>query len=312
MILNQNARNLAVENAVDLPNNALRLLDSTVSRPIEHEPEYFRSIVEKDTGIHWWRLTPNCPAKFTPDLVASLRSFQDEFALRMRNLIAGGRGDEVPRYHVLTSDIDGIFNLGGDLSYFYRLIREGKRQQLARYARDCVKLVYHNAVAFDLPMTTIALVRGNALGGGMEAALSARIIVAERHVRMGLPEVLFNMFPGMGAYQYLCRRMPATAAERLILSGKLYGADELHDMGVVDHLVDTGEGEEAVRRLVSRERTHFGAAQAFRKAADADDPVSLDRLLQFVEHWVDAAMSLDERDLNRMRYLIRSQYERGL
>jgi DSF synthase len=312
MILKQPIQEKTTDDTVGNPNLTLHLLDSTVSRPTHDEPEYFESIVETETGIHWWRLTPNCPAKFTPELVARLRRFQEEFGLRMRNLISTGRADEVPRYHVLTSDIDGIFNLGGDLSYFYRLIRDRKREQLAKYARDCVDLVYRNAVAFDLPMTTIALVKGNALGGGMEAALSARVIVAERHVRMGLPEVLFNMFPGMGAYQYLCRRMTPLAAERLILSGKLYEAEELYEMGVVDHVVDTGEGEEEVRRLVHRERNHMRASIAFRKAVNDDDPVTRERLMEFVESWVDAAMALEERDLSHMRYLIRSQQDRGL
>lgn len=293
-------------------NGTVHLLDTAARRPTGDEPGLFESIVESETGIHWWRLKPNCPAKFTPELVAGLLGFQKEFGRRMRNLLAKGRVEEVPRYHVLTSDIDGVFNLGGDLSYFYRLIRDGKRDALARYARDCVDLVYNNATSFGLPMTTIALVKGNALGGGMEAALSASVIVAERHVRMGLPEVLFNMFPGMGAYHFLCRRMTPSAAERLILSGKLYEAEELAELGVIDVLVDSGEGEAAVRRLVARERNHSRAAIAFRRAVQADNPLSRERLMQFVDTWVDTAMTLEERDLNHMRYLIRSQQERGL
>lgn len=288
------------------------LLKATAGRTYDDHPEYFESIIESDTGIHWWRLKPDCPAKFTPELVTCLREFQTDFGRRMRDLIAGGRGDEVPRYHVLTSDIDGVFNLGGDLSFFYRLIREGRREALQAYASDCVDLVHQNATAFGLPMTTIALVKGNALGGGMEAALSATLIVAERHVRMGLPEVLFNLFPGMGAYQFLCRRMTPAAAERLILSGKLHEAEELYELGVVDVLADRDEGELAVRRLVGREKNHRGAAIAFRQAVQADDPISRERLMRFVERWVDAAMALDEKDLGRMRYLIRSQRERGL
>ncbi len=292
-------------------NNTVHLLNNTVRQPSSIEPEFFEARIESETGIHWWRLTADCPPKFTPELVAQLRRFQTEFAIRMRNRVAAGDAASVPRYHVLTSDIDGIFNLGGDLAYFYRLIRDGKREPLAAYARDCVDLVYHNSVAFDLPMTTIALVKGNALGGGMEAALSAGIIVAERHVRMGLPEVLFNLFPGMGAYQFLSRRMSPSAAQKLILSGRLYGAEELFDMGVVDHVAETGEGEDVVRRLVHRERNHSRAAIAFRRAVQADHPVSREQLMSFVESWVDAAMNLDERDLNHMRYLIRSQQERG-
>jgi len=57
--------------------------------------------------------------------------------------------------------------------------------------------------------------------------------VAEKNAKMGLPEIMFNLFPGMGAYHLLCRRLPAVKAEQLILSGHTYSADELHEMGVV-------------------------------------------------------------------------------
>jgi len=49
-----------------------------------------------------------------------------------------------------------------------------------------------------LPLTTISLAQGDALGGGFEAALSCSVIIAERRARFGFPEVMFNLFPGMG------------------------------------------------------------------------------------------------------------------
>ncbi len=295
--------------AVSERNDAVRLLTGADYRRGRGDSTYYESVLEEESGIHWWRLRPECPPKFTREVVDSLRRFQDDFGARMRRRLEDG--DSVPGYHVLTSDIDGVFNLGGDLSYFHRLIRARDRHALAAYARECVELVYQNATAFGLPMTTIALVKGNALGGGMEAALSARIVVAERQVSMGLPEILFNMFPGMGAYQFLSRRMAPAAAEKLILSGRIYTAEELHALGVVDHLAETGEGEDMVRRVVRRERNHGRAAAAFRAAVEQDNPITRDSLLEFVERWVDTAMRLDDRDLNHMRYLIRSQQSRG-
>ena len=60
---------------------------------------------------------------------------------------------------------------------------------------------------FGLPIVTISLVRGNALGGGFEIALSGDVIIAERSAMMGFPEILFNCFPGMGAFQTLSSRV---------------------------------------------------------------------------------------------------------
>jgi DSF synthase len=45
---------------------------------------------------------------------------------------------------------------------------------------------------------TASLVQGRALGSGFECALASDVIVAETGARMGFPEVLFNLFPGMG------------------------------------------------------------------------------------------------------------------
>ena len=79
----------------------------------------------------------------------------------------------------------------------------------------------------DVPITTISLIRGNALGAGFEGALSCDYVVVEESVQMGFPEVLFNMFPGMGAYSFLARRIDPVRVERMILSGRIFSANEL-------------------------------------------------------------------------------------
>ena len=116
------------------------------------------------------------------------------------------------------------------------------RGPLRRYAHACVDVVYQNLCKLDLPLLTIALVQGDALGGGFEAVLTNDVIIAERGSKLGLPEILFNMFPGMGAYSLLCRRLDGTRAQQLILSGRLYEAEELERMGLVDLVVEPGRG----------------------------------------------------------------------
>src|SRR3546814_13167359 len=59
----------------------------------------------------------------------------------------------------------------------------------------------------------VALVDGDALGGGFELALACQTIVAESGVQMGFPEVLFGLFPGMGAYSLLSQRGSPKVAE---------------------------------------------------------------------------------------------------
>ena len=125
------------------------------------------------------------------------------------------------RWLVWGSRSPGIWNLGGDLALFTRLIRAGAEDELRNYAHACVDAVYQNLTKMGLPLLTIALVQGDALGGGFESVLTNDVIIVERGSRMGLPEVLFNTFPGMGAYSLLSRRIGGARATQLILSGKL-------------------------------------------------------------------------------------------
>lgn len=212
------------------------------------------------------------------------------------------------RYHVIASNVSGVFNLGGDLELFRHLAQTQDRAGLARYARACIDALYANIRHFEQDVTTISLVQGDALGGGFEAALSSDVIIAERGARMGFPEVLFNLFPGMGAYSLLSRRMAPQRAEHIILSGNLYDADELYDMGLVDLLVESGEGETAVYEYLKRENRARNGFRAFRRARHHCNPITREELNSIAEVWVDAALRLENRDLRMMERLIARQY----
>jgi len=214
------------------------------------------------------------------------------------------------RYFVCGSAIPGVYNLGGDLGLFLELIRRGDRAALQRYGNACVEAIHRNHTALGLPFVTIALVQGDALGGGFECALAHDLIVAERSAKFGLPEVLFNLFPGMGAYSFLSRRIGRQAAERMILSGKVHTADELHEMGLVDIVAPDGEGVEAVQEFVDRNDRWHNARLATYMARRRVDPVTLQELRDVVEVWTDAALRLGEQDLRRMARLVAAQDRR--
>ncbi len=286
-------------------------LFSTTNRQLETDNPFFDTHFDVDASTFWLSLRPDCPAKFTLELVQAFREFQTKFSTQYQNKADSRAKLKNPEYLVINSEISETFSLGGDLPYFYELIKAGDRKRLTEYATICVELVYQNSIAMGLPMTTIALVKGNAMGGGMEAALAANVLVAERQVTMGLPEVLFNMFPGMGAYQFLSRRLSPVDAEKFILSGRTYGAEELYEMGIVDVLADEGKGEQAVNDYITRHKRTAHAARGLRSAISAADPISRESLMSTVDIWVDTAMTLSERDLGRMQYLIRAQQKRG-
>lgn len=213
-------------------------------------------------------------------------------------------------YQVLCSSMPGVFNLGGDLAHFMALIRTGDRDSLAEYAISCIDILYQSAVSYALPFTTIALVQGETLGGGFEAALSANTLIAEKGARFGFPETAFGLFPGMGAFSFLARRLSPTLAKRIIASGKVYTAKELYGMGVVDILVDDGRGKEAVYEYIEHRRGRNAGYLGLERIVDQYHPLPYSELRDAVEVWVDTAMKLSDRNLRMVQYLLGAQQRR--
>lgn len=211
-------------------------------------------------------------------------------------------------YMVTASSVPGIFSLGGDLALFKTSIENKDRHTLMRYAKACIEPLYMIASHLNRPdLKSITLVQGDALGGGFECALSGNVLIAERGCKMGFPEILFNLFPGMGAITLLGRRIGHQKAEKIILSGKLYLAEELHELGVIDVLAEPGEGEQAVYEYIRREARSRNGALALRAAREISQPVSYDELIRISEIWVDAAMRLEPKDLRMMERLVSRQ-----
>lgn len=262
---------------------------------------------DESKRILWQYMLPTERPSFTRHLIADMSATLD-----FVESVWCDRGDtERPvSFLVLASQLPGIFNLGGDLSLFLRLIAAQDRDTLTRYAHACVDGQYRISVNLDLPICTIALVQGDALGGGFEAALAHNVIIAEKSVKFGLPEVLFNLFPGMGAYSFLSRRLDAARAERMILSGRLYTAEELYEMGVVDVLAEPGHGVEAVHQFVTRYERTNRTHQAVAKARQMINPVTREELIRITDLWVDTALSLSPADLRKMQHLAKAQNRR--
>ena len=256
----------------------------------------------------WAFMRPTGKPSFTRELLRDIAEMQHG----VRRLFAdrANEGEKPVNYYVLGSRTPGIFNLGGDLSHFAERIRAQDRSSLRRYGQVCVDAVYNNSVAFDTPVVTIALVQGDALGGGFECALAFDVIVAERSAKFGLPEILFNLFPGMGAYSFLSRRIGPVKAEQMIMSGRLYTAEELHEMGIVDVLAEDGMGEEAVHDYIAKNSRKHNAHRAVFQARRRVNPVTLDELRDVVDIWVEAALNLTEMDIKKMLRLTAAQERR--
>lgn len=214
-------------------------------------------------------------------------------------------------HYVMSSDVAGVFNFGGDLSLFVLLIRARDIDSLKLYGRRCIDLVWWLENAPSLGIHTTVLVQGDTLGGGLESVLPFHRIIFERSAQAGFPEVLFNLYPGMGAWNFTLRKAGFAVANEMILSGRLYNADQLFRRGLVDLVVDDGEGEAAIEHVVTsvhpRLRGTLAALQARRLAA----PITYESLVAIVDQWSETAMALTDRDLRLMERLARAQVRKA-
>ena len=268
----------------------------------EYETEY-----DREFGILWGYIKPQAGPNVTLRLLEDVRKHDRLFESNGGRVLYDGEYRPV-NYYVAGSRMQGVYNLGGDLSYFMQCIERRDRDALMNYATLCIANLYPRIQNYFIPnLITIALVQGDALGGGFEGALANNVIIAEEQAKMGLPEILFNLFPGMGAYSLLARRVGPRLAEEMILSGNLYPATKLREMGLVDMVVPEGRGEMAVYDYVNKVHKRRNGVAATYQARQAVFPITREELMKITTIWVDAALRLDEKDLRMMTRIVHSQ-----
>jgi DSF synthase len=243
---------------------------------------------------------------FNWDIVDELRAIQSILEMNNGYLPSKGRMVKI-EYLVLDSALPGIFSMGGDLNLFKQYIEKKDKESLLKYVKVCIDTIHGFIVGCRLPITTIALVRGDAMGGGFEVALSCQVMIAEKNIQMGFPEVLFNLFPGMGGYHLLSQRIPVKQVEKMMLSGIKYPVEQLYEMGVVDRLVEVGEGREAVYEYVREASKYRNAYTAIKNVREKVHSISHEELMDVCKYWVEIAMNISERDLKLMERLVRAQ-----
>lgn len=287
----------------------LTLIESGSTRKFGHSDGYEHAKVIEDAAVGTTSLYMQPPFKtcYTPELLSDILRWQESIRKKCHAEAAENK-EATFKWGVFASAINGFFNTGGDLGRFVTWIRDQDRGALLDYATACIKVAHNGSVALDLDgFEFIALVQGPALGGGFEAALACTTIVAERGTQFGFPEVLFNLFPGMGAYSFLSRRVNQSLAERIIMSGKLYSAEEMYEMGIVNVLAEPGEGEYAVRHFVKNAMRQTNARSLLSTIRRKHNRVPYEELLDITQHWVDCALQLSEKELRTMERILRAQ-----
>jgi enoyl-CoA hydratase len=188
----------------------------------------------------------------TLDRPAARNAIDSSLSLGVLEALRALDADDALRAGVLTG-AGGTFCAGMDLKAF---------------ATDGVPAKIDTLLRYGCRKPLIAAIEGLAVGGGLELALIADLLVASNDARFGSPEVKFGLFPGGGALLRLPRSLPQSMVAEMALTGELITAQQAYDHGLVVRLSEPGRTLDTALEL---------AAAIVRNA-----PLGLDAVMQLL------------------------------
>ena len=199
-----------------------------------------------------------------------------------------------------------VYALGGDLDFYLDCLARNDRAALEYYAHLAVDIMGMNAASLGNRVITMATIHGKALGGSIDPPRSCNIMIAEEKAQFGYPEVVFNHFP-IAAVPILSRRVGLVTAQKILMSGDEYSAQQFYDMGVVDAVVAQGTGEAAVRDYAERSISSHSARVALfsefcRQAGDLEHD-----LAHAADIWIDHILKLRPIDIAKLQRIVKIQ-----
>ncbi len=146
---------------------------------------------------------------------------------------------------VALTGTDRIFSAGADLKERAAM----DKSQVARTVRNIQRMVL---AWISIPQPVVAGVRGAALGGGLELALAADILVASDTALLGFPEVSLGIIPAAAGTQRLSQRSTLGAANKWVLTGLRFDAAIGLRDGVVDFVFPRTAFTREFDRIISQ------------------------------------------------------------
>lgn len=173
-----------------------------------------------------------------PPVNALTRQFISEFRATIKQV------QEHHRVIVIQSALPRTFMAGGDIE---ALATPGT-PALLEYV-ETLQTLFADLKNLSIPV--VCYVHGHCLGGGLELALAADIIVARDDAVLGLPEVKLGILPAAGGVHHLARRIGEGRARTMLLTGRSIAAQNAFDVGLIDFVVTRDGGDSFVEKLAA-------------------------------------------------------------
>ena len=200
------------------------------------------------------------------------------------------RDDDEAWVIVLRSASPKAFCVGADLKE-----RKGMTRPAVQAQRKAMNRAFDEWA--NLPKPVIAAVNGYALGGGLELALTADVIIASHDAQVGLPEVGLAIIPGAGGTQRLPRVVGKMKAKEMILTGASIGAQEAERIGLVSRAVPRELLDDEVMNMaqVMAEKGPLALAMA-KRAIDLGTETEISVGLAYECEAYDVLLKSEDRD----------------
>src|SRR5690606_21949421 len=187
-------------------------------------------------GIAWCRL----------DVAGESANVLSSAVLEELDRLVTTLAEQKPRGAVIVSGKDNGFIAGADVREFTGITDAAAASGVIRRVHGILDRLE------NLPLPTLALIRGFCLGGGLELSLVCRYRVAvdEPGTRLGFPEVMLGIFPGFGGSMRSIRLLGPLRALELMLTGRTIDARRAARVGLVDRAVPARQMNAAARMLI--------------------------------------------------------------
>jgi enoyl-CoA hydratase / 3-hydroxyacyl-CoA dehydrogenase len=137
---------------------------------------------------------------------------------------------------VILTGTGGVFSAGADLTQFFN-----SSLAFVEFSRKGERILKRIA---EFPKLMVAVVKGYALGGGLELAMSCDLRLATEDAKLGLPEVTRGLVPGWSGTQKMARLIGLSRASALVLTGERISGKQAYEIGLVNRLVPAGDPDE--------------------------------------------------------------------
>lgn len=199
-----------------------------------------------------------------------------------------------------------FFTLGGDLDFYLDCLAKNDHAALAEYARLSAEGAIWNASGLNGLVVTLSTVHAKAIGGGIDAARSCNLMVAEEAASFVYPEIKFNHFP-ITAVAILSRRMGADAARHLLLSGEELSAEAFMAVGGLEAVVPPGQGEGWIRRYCTEAKSNHAARVALFSAFNRRAGDLRQELKHLGEDWATCMLRLTPAEISKLQRIASAQ-----